>query len=67
VQLDELGKLEKFNDLIGTRTRDLPARGIEPQPSTLPCWIENWDFDRDGLHINQRGVRRLRVCGFSSG
>jgi hypothetical protein len=31
--------------------------------------IENWDFGRDGLHINRSGARRLsqlysRVCGF---
>jgi hypothetical protein len=25
VQLEGLGKLKKFNDLIGTQTRDLPA------------------------------------------
>jgi lysophospholipase L1-like esterase len=35
-------------------------------------WIENWDFDRDGLHINRSGARRLsqlfsRVCGFGGG
>jgi hypothetical protein len=22
-------------------------------------WVENWDFGRDGLHINQNGARRL--------
>jgi hypothetical protein len=32
-------------------------------------WIENWDFSRDGLHINRSGARKLsqlysRVCGF---
>jgi hypothetical protein len=32
-------------------------------------WIENWDFSRDGLHINRSGAARLsqlysRVCGF---
>jgi hypothetical protein len=27
---------EKSNDLIGNRTRDLPARAIVPQPTTLP-------------------------------
>jgi hypothetical protein len=32
---------------------------------------ENWDVGREGLHINQNGVRRLsqlysRACGFSS-
>jgi hypothetical protein len=28
--------IEKFNDLIGNRARDLPARSIVPQPTTLP-------------------------------
>jgi hypothetical protein len=28
------GKLKKFNDLIGTQTRDIPACSITPQPST---------------------------------
>jgi hypothetical protein len=36
VRLEELGQLEKFNDLIGTRTQDLPACSIANQPSTLP-------------------------------
>ena len=35
-------------------------------------WVDDWDFSRDGLHINQRGARHLgqlysRVCGISSG
>jgi hypothetical protein len=29
--------IEKSNDLIGNRTRDLPACSIVPQPTTLPC------------------------------
>jgi hypothetical protein len=38
----------------------------------LDSWIENWDFSRDGLHINRSGARRLsqlysRVCGFGGG
>jgi hypothetical protein len=37
VRLERLGKLKKkSNDLIGNRTRVLPARGIVPQPTTLP-------------------------------
>jgi hypothetical protein len=35
LQLEGLGKLKKSND-IGTRTRDLPACSIVPQPTTLP-------------------------------
>jgi hypothetical protein len=36
LRLEELGKLKKFNDLIGNRIRDLPACSIVPQPTTLP-------------------------------
>jgi hypothetical protein len=36
VRLEELGKLKKLNDFIGTRIRDLPACSIMPQPTTLP-------------------------------
>jgi hypothetical protein len=28
--------IEKSSDIIGNRTRDLPAFGIVPQPTTLP-------------------------------
>jgi hypothetical protein len=28
--------IEKSNDLIGIRTRDLPACSIVPQPTTMP-------------------------------
>jgi hypothetical protein len=35
-------------------------------------WVDNWDFGRDGLHINRRGTRHLgqlysRVHGIGSG
>jgi hypothetical protein len=36
VRLEGLGTFKTFNDFIGTRTRDLPASSIAPQPSTLP-------------------------------
>jgi hypothetical protein len=38
VRLEGLGlrSIEKSNDLIGIRTRDLPAFSIVPQPTTLP-------------------------------
>jgi hypothetical protein len=32
VRSEGLGKLKKFNYLIGSRSRDLPACGISPQP-----------------------------------
>jgi hypothetical protein len=36
------------------------------------CWVDDWDFSRDGLHINRRGARYLgqlysRVCGIGGG
>jgi hypothetical protein len=36
-RLERLGTLKKIH-LIGTRTRDLPACSIVPQPTTLPPW-----------------------------
>jgi hypothetical protein len=37
VQLEESGKLKKFNELCGTRNINLPACSIMPQPTTLLC------------------------------
>jgi hypothetical protein len=34
--LEGLSQLKKSYDLIGYRTRDLPASSIMPQPTTLP-------------------------------
>jgi hypothetical protein len=39
VRLEELGQLKKIH-FIGTRTRDLSACSIVPQPTTLPSQIE---------------------------
>jgi hypothetical protein len=36
MQLERLGILKKSNDLIGIRTRDLPACSTVPQPTTVP-------------------------------
>jgi hypothetical protein len=36
VWLEELGKMKKLNDLIGTLTRNLPGCRINPQPYPLP-------------------------------
>jgi len=35
-------------------------------------WVDDWDFGRDGHHINRRGVRHLgqlysKVCGIGGG
>jgi hypothetical protein len=34
MRLKELGHIEKYSDLIGNRTSDLPACSIVPQPTT---------------------------------
>jgi hypothetical protein len=34
VRLEGLGSTDKYNDLIGKQTRDLPACSIVPQPTT---------------------------------
>jgi hypothetical protein len=36
VRLEGFGQFEKSNDLIGNRTRILPACSIVPRPTTLP-------------------------------
>jgi hypothetical protein len=36
MRLEGLGKFKKSSDLIGNRTRYLPAYSIVPQPTTLP-------------------------------
>jgi hypothetical protein len=43
-----LRSTEKSNDIIGNRTRDLPACSIVPQPTTLPCapWFSWHPFCR---------------------
>jgi hypothetical protein len=33
--------IEKFNDLVGNRTRDLPACSMVPQPTTLPSALKS--------------------------
>jgi hypothetical protein len=36
VRLQELGELNKSNDIIGTQNRDPPACSIMPQPTIIP-------------------------------
>jgi hypothetical protein len=35
MRVERLGKLKNFDNLIGTRTRDIPVCSIVPQPTTL--------------------------------
>jgi hypothetical protein len=60
VRLEGLGKLKKKNkkknnDLIGNRTRILPACSIVPQPTTLPCSTEQTQM-REGERENENGA-----------
>jgi hypothetical protein len=51
VRLDGLGKMKEFNDLIGTRTRDLPACSTVPQQTMLQRAPQNKvekEKERDG-------------------
>jgi hypothetical protein len=52
VRLEGLSQLKKSNNLIGIRTRDLPACSIVPQPSTLP----RAQIDTSRM-INPRGMK----------
>jgi hypothetical protein len=36
MRLEGLVELKEISDLIGNRTRELPACSIVPQPTTLP-------------------------------
>jgi hypothetical protein len=36
MQLEVIGQLKKFNDLIGNRNRDFAGYSIVPHPTTLP-------------------------------
>jgi hypothetical protein len=54
------------------RRRDVSWRRIEATFVDPNRWVSDWDFARDGLHINRRGARELgqlysRVCGISGG
>jgi hypothetical protein len=48
---------EKSNDLIGNRTRDLPACSIVPQPTTVLRTWNDVDVDnRDNFQLTFQGV-----------
>jgi hypothetical protein len=56
--LVEFGKLKNCNDLIGNRTRDLPACSVAPQPTTLPRASVHWTE----IHLTSL-VQLLVTCG----
>jgi hypothetical protein len=81
VRVEELGKLKKFNDLIGNRTRDLPAFSKVPQPTMLPLVRLVLYFLRIHIYIyilvylhecvyvcalQQQGLEYITKCGVLS-
>jgi lysophospholipase L1-like esterase len=60
-------RISALNNRYDWIAKTLEVTFVDPN-----SWVENWDFGRDGLHINRSGVRRLRelysrVCGFGGG
>jgi hypothetical protein len=55
--------IEKSNDLIGNRTRDLPACSVVPQPSTLPrapaLYSAQTNWARSGIAITLALILRI--------
>jgi hypothetical protein len=60
VRLEELGKLKKSTS-SGTRTGDLPACNIVPQPTTLPRVPPTVLYGCETLPLTLREEHRLRV------
>jgi hypothetical protein len=59
MRLEILGKLNKRNDLIRIRVRDLPAYSIKHQPSTLPHDPTFWNVTED--KTDQIYIRRREI------
>lgn len=60
-------RIGALNDRYEWIAKTLGVTFVDPN-----SWIEDWDFGRDGLHINRSGARRLsklysRVCGLDGG
>ena len=56
-------RVRAANDRLEWVAKNLGATFIDPN-----SWVDDWDFSRDGLHLNRRGARQLgllysRVCG----
>ena len=47
-------RIGALNDRYVWISRTLEVTFVDPN-----SWLEDWDFARDGLHINRRGARRL--------
>jgi hypothetical protein len=67
VQLDVLGNLKKFNDLIGTWTCNLPACSIVHQLTTLPRALltrqyRNLDLKSERHHSFKQCISETTMC-----
>jgi hypothetical protein len=61
---DGLDQMKKPNDLIGKRTRDLPAGVIVPQPTTLPRALKHVQKGRNiygNVHVSLFHVMHTRL------
>ena len=47
-------RIGALNDRYDWIAKTLGVTFVDPN-----SWLEVWDFAKDGLHINQRGARRL--------
>jgi hypothetical protein len=47
-------RIGALNDRYDWIAKTLGVTFVDPN-----SWLEDWDFARDGLHINYRGTRRL--------
>jgi hypothetical protein len=60
VRLEKSGQLINTNDLIGNRTRDLPACSVVPQSTTLPgSQRDTWTRESGDKKSPERGIRIL--------
>ena len=62
-----LRRVGAANDRLEWVAKNLGATFVDPN-----SWVDDWDFSRDGLHVNRRGARQLgqlysRVCGIDGG
>jgi len=58
-------RIGAVNDGLSFVAKTLGVTFVDPN-----SWVDDWDFSRDGLHINRRGARYLgqlypRICGIS--
>jgi hypothetical protein len=60
-------RIRAINNRYDWVAKTLGVTFIDPN-----CWVDDCDFDRDGLHINRRGASKVgqlysRVCGICGG